>query len=681
MPAGRAAILSKPNVINPGLALLQNSTLWLDAGDAVVGAQWLRNKGTGGRALDARVGSVGSAQIINGALKLPGATGNWASTPNAAALNFSGDLEIILRLGLNDWTPATAMMLLAKRDSSGTNYSYSLNLSTSGVLGLEYGTAGNGYGAAAATAAIGETDGTVIWVRVTRSVSSGDVNFYKAADSSSIPTSWTQVGSTVSTVAVNHYALGSQSLMIGAAFQPNPFQIAAGTFLRAIVRNGIGGTIVFDADFTTATTLATSFTESSSNAATVTINSTTGVDTNDPLSLPHTGTNYLYLPLATGNYASTPDAPALDVVGDIDMIVHCAADDWTTGASQMLIAKCDGSPAISNIAYSFHVGGTGTLALQASNGTTIYQSASSVPISATDGSPIWLRVLHTTASTLYYTSPDGTNWTQLGTPASARVNPIQNNAFELRIGHYGLGANHTSFGGKIFRAQVWSGNSTSGGTKVFDANFSTNTNQDSFTESSSNAAAVTINRATSGRKSVIVTRPTLLFGTDDYLSVADNNFLDFNAEDFTVLMIMRQFANPTANARFISKRDVAGSNPGYELIHRAAGGLDYYGLYDSGTGDTGTGSWDVTGVAGLRSLTGFVVDDSAATLTTFNNGSFSTPRTLPVVRDVRNTVPFEVGRLSGSTSYGDFECEHVLLFRSALTSVELDQIASYLGVS
>lgn len=47
-----------------------------------------------------------------------------------------------------------------------------------------------------------------------------------------------------------------------------------GSIYRAQIYNGINGTLAFDANFTTAPKLATSFTESSSNAATVTVNST-----------------------------------------------------------------------------------------------------------------------------------------------------------------------------------------------------------------------------------------------------------------------------------------------------------------------------------------------------------------------------------------------------------------------
>jgi hypothetical protein len=66
---------------------------------------------------------------------------------------------------------------------------------------------------------------------------------------------------------------GTQAVEIGST-NVGASSLLSGTVYRAIVKDGIGGTTVYDADFSTQTADALAFTESSTNAATVTINTT-----------------------------------------------------------------------------------------------------------------------------------------------------------------------------------------------------------------------------------------------------------------------------------------------------------------------------------------------------------------------------------------------------------------------
>lgn len=662
---------------DPGLTLLESATLWLDASDMTSGAQWLRNKGTGGRALDARVGSVGSAQIINGALKLNGNSGNYASTPDAAALDVTGEIDLVLRVGLIDWTPAFISVLASKWGATNADKAYILYVNTSGTLVFAFydGSAER----TATSAAPSLTDATTYWIRCRRTTD-GVVRFYQAADQSSVPSSWTQIGSDVAGTAGSLQATTS-TLMVGRnGDAANPFP-CTGDFFRCQVWSGnstSGGTVVFDADFTAQSTLATSFTESSSNAATVTINSTSGVDTNDPLLLTHTGTNYLYLPGSASNVATSPDSAALDITGDIDLQAYLALDDWTSGVNQTVVYKGNGS-------YGIFITGAGAITLFW-NGAAL-SASSTANIATADGAFTWVRatmdVDNGAGSRVikFYTSPDGTTWTQLGsTVTTAGTTSITADAVELRLGTYATSSSMMT--GKLGRVRILNGYDGAGSV-VFDADFTANTNQSSFTESSSNAATVTINRATSGRKAVMVVRPTLLFGTDDYLEVADNDLLDFNAEDFTVLAVVRVSPNIPGDSRLVSKRTAAAGNDGWELLSSNNGTLlDFYGLYDTSSGTTGTSPGipaDIEPTSLTRSLVGFVVDDSAGTLAGFLGSALEPTRTLPVNRDTRTTTPVSIGRFA-SGAYIDGEIEHVAIFRSALTSTELADIATYLGV-
>jgi hypothetical protein len=250
--------------------------------------------------------------------------------------------------------------------------------------------------------------------------------------------------------------------------------------------------------------------------------STTGVDSFDPALLTHTGTNYLYLPGAAGNYASTPDSAALDITGDLDLIAWCALDDWTPAASNVLISKFFGAGTYS---YELLIAPSGFVQLRwSADGTTILTRNSTVAMTTTDGTATYVRATLDVDNgagghdVTFYTSPNLVTWTPIGTVVTtAGVTSVFASTANLFVGsRTDTGSPAT---GKFYRAIVRNG---IGGTTVFDADFTTGITsgaQTTFTESSANAATVTINRATSGRKSVAVTRPILLFGTDDYLEV------------------------------------------------------------------------------------------------------------------------------------------------------------------
>jgi hypothetical protein len=96
----------------------------------------------------------------------------------------------------------------------------------------------------------------------------------------------------------------------------------------------------------------------------------------------------------------------------------------------------------------------------------------------------------------FYTSDDGVSWTQLGTTVTtAGTTSIFDSTSALEIGSVSLGSNNL-LNGTVYRAIVQSAYDTADNTTsaVFDADFSTQTADAlAFTESSTNAATVTIN--------------------------------------------------------------------------------------------------------------------------------------------------------------------------------------------
>ncbi len=199
---------------------------------------------------------------------LNGVAGNYFSAPDSAALSITGDIDIRVRVAFADWTPAAESSLVFKASASG-NRSYGISLLTSGLLNFNYSASGSTTNNATSSVAPTVADGASIWVRATREAATGDVIFYTAPDSSSAPTTWVKLGTTISTTAGaifdNNAALEIGSAFVGTATPANA------RFFRAQIYNGIAGTLAFD--FNPATyTNGTTFVDSSVNAAVISLN-------------------------------------------------------------------------------------------------------------------------------------------------------------------------------------------------------------------------------------------------------------------------------------------------------------------------------------------------------------------------------------------------------------------------
>jgi hypothetical protein len=253
-----------------------------------------------------------------------------------------------------------------------------------------------------------------------------------------------------------------------------------------IASGGTGAVIITGAN-TFATLIATSQTQLIfPSATTQTISTAAGWQV--------AGTNfgYQFLPGVSGNYASTPDASPLDITGDIDLRAKIALVSWSSTPGISLISKINGSN--TNTAYEFRIQANGTFRLLLNAGTGNVTVVSSAATGFAANAVEWVRVTwkQSTGTTTFYTSTDGTTWTQLGTTQTLSVPSIANVTTEVEIGSY---ANGTQVFGPItfYRAQIYNGIA---GTLVFDANFATKpVGANTFTESSSNAATVTINGA------------------------------------------------------------------------------------------------------------------------------------------------------------------------------------------
>lgn len=233
---------------------------------------------------------------------------------------------------------------------------------------------------------------------------------------------------------------------------------------------------------------------------------------------------YLYLPGIASNNATSQDSAALDITGDIDLRAFIALDNWSPSASQRVIVKGGNNQLSYELTVSHSPSGYLVLRWSA-GGATQTSVASTVAVSFAAGIAGWIRATRvaSTGLTKFYTSTNGTTWTQLGADVSAASGNIFSGTGNLFLGQNWDTGNPMS--GKFFRAQVLNGIN---GTVVFDANFETSItslNQTTFTESSSNAATVTINRSGSTWRSAGIT-------TAGYLNSGNPNSFTLSSRDY-----------------------------------------------------------------------------------------------------------------------------------------------------
>ena len=404
--------------------------------------------------------------------------------------------------------------------------------------------------------------------------------------------------------------------------------------------------------------------------------STTGADSNDALFLDWTGENYVYLPGVAGNFLSVPDEAALDITGDIDIRAYVALDDWTPALKIIFVSKY---ATAANLSYAFNVAATGELEYRwSADGTNAVATlSSSVVTGFADGSSNYVRVTHDVNNgasgndVKFFTSTDGVTWTQLGiTRTTAGVTSIFSGTSPLQMANPNYG---TALTGKVYRAQILNGID---GTKVLDVDTSVITSGAATSFTALTGQTVTIERSTAGRKAVAVVSPVWLFGTDDYMEVADNDLIDFGAADsFTVLAVIRQWATPASNGTLVQKASATNTN-GYVLRQD---GTTFQVVSTTHDGTNTASEFSAAASAGLLASWSFTVNRATQLMTVFLNGAAApSPASTSSVGSLVNSEVLRIGRRAGAgTNYQDFELLAVAVFRRALTAGEITTITNY----
>lgn len=197
-------------------------------------------------------------------------TGDYASTPDHADLDITGDIDIRCVVALDDWTPTSQKTVFSKWSASvPADWSYVLSVRTDGTLRLQWRTTGQLEDNAFSSVAPTVSNGAILAIRATLDVNNGaggrDVKFYTKATTGASAfadcasdSGWTQLGTTQTTGATSSIKSGAAVVAAGAN-EEGGSEFVAGKYYAAVVKNGIDGTTAANPDFTAQTPGATSF--------------------------------------------------------------------------------------------------------------------------------------------------------------------------------------------------------------------------------------------------------------------------------------------------------------------------------------------------------------------------------------------------------------------------------------
>lgn len=235
-----------------------------------------------GGATRVQTGAAGDAYAV-----LPGGAGNSLSIAYQAFHAIAGDIDIRLKVAMDDWTPAATTNLVSRYGPTDPNRGWYFSIDTAGILHFTWfpdGSFASKIDVHPSAVIPGTVAGQAEWLRVTLDVDNDaggyEVKFYKG-NAGYDGDYWTQIGTTVtgaSTTALVNSAV--VATYIGAS--PNgSLANLAGKVYEAEVFNGIDGTVVMSPNLDRAFPAGiTTFTDCEGN--TVTVNGTVTVGNGSP---------------------------------------------------------------------------------------------------------------------------------------------------------------------------------------------------------------------------------------------------------------------------------------------------------------------------------------------------------------------------------------------------------------
>jgi hypothetical protein len=247
----------EPDMGNLGLGYAYVSTAFV-ASDPRIYSGLLTSQSTG---LPLQQGGLTlPAVAASTRLRLLDVAGTYASTPNHASLQITGDFSLRIGLDLRSWTDG--FQQLVTRYGSAGAISYALNVDSSGIPRIQWSADGTTVLTAPASQGLAGVS-RMLWLRGDLDVNNGaagrTATFYTGPTRSG---PWTALGSPVIQAGVTSVFAGPSGAPLEVGSRGGGLtQTIRGAVYGAEVRNS-AGTVVADPDFTVQQVGATGFTDS-----------------------------------------------------------------------------------------------------------------------------------------------------------------------------------------------------------------------------------------------------------------------------------------------------------------------------------------------------------------------------------------------------------------------------------
>lgn len=354
----------------------------------------------------------------------------------------------------------------------------------------------------------------------TRAVS-GTGNFTATSNAGGTVVALTSTGMTLAAInlVISTTAVATRTISLGSG-------LTLGSLTYTVAPSGGVGGGLLALSYTGATTINT-VTVGASRSLQLTASQTLTVTTWAVGGTTTSGSVYLQTPGLS--YISTPSFTAGNLTGDLTIDIKCAPDQWASGTLMFLAAKWQTGTTRS---WAYYLDSVGKLNFEmTSNGSTAVTVASSVAVVGTDGQPLWLRVTRTKTSGVvtFYTSSDGTTWTQLGTTQTLSAGvAIFTSTSIIEVGSVGAGTVFNLLG-SVYNFRMYS--DTTQTTQIASADFTsyidghattyTDTQSNVWTTNGPIGKLVYLTSSTGGIAATVSTASTVVFTA---LSVKDVTF-------------------------------------------------------------------------------------------------------------------------------------------------------------
>jgi len=202
--------------------------------------------------------------LSNHALLLPGVSGAYASTPDVAALDIVGDIDIRAELVATTSAQPNPAHVVGKWTTTGAQRSYQLHLGALGLPEIRWSANGTAELSNLNAGITGPSPALRATIDVDNGASGNTSRHYIA---SSLDGAWTEVDSEIKAGVTSIFS-GTAPLTVGAA-NAGAASFFIGRLNRIEIRNGIDGTVVANPDFRNLAPGTTSFADGTGKTWTI----------------------------------------------------------------------------------------------------------------------------------------------------------------------------------------------------------------------------------------------------------------------------------------------------------------------------------------------------------------------------------------------------------------------------